>query len=121
MTLIPVRIWRHIHNFRVKFQRPPFTPGFRSIASLAYHFEKHGARFGCADMPAYMEAADRFCGGRISQDTVLCFRSHDCARVMYNEVTGEFAFVHADGRIGSYLLQPVVDKGRRFFVNKCNT
>jgi len=70
-------------------------------------------------MPAYAEAADRFCGGKIAQDTLICFRSSDRARVMYNENTGEFAFVHRDGRVGSYLKQAVGEKGRRFFANNC--
>jgi len=39
--------------------------------------------------------------------------------VMYNENTGEFAFVHRDGRVGSYLKQAVGEKGRRFFANNC--
>lgn len=114
-----VRIWRAFHNLKIIFSSPPYTPGFRSIESLADHFEKHGSRFGAADMSAYFEAADRFCGGKISKETHICFRSRDGARVMYNESTGEFAFVHRNGCIGSYLLQTVVDKGQRFFANQC--
>jgi len=114
-----IYFWRFFHNLRVSLTSPPFTPGFPSIASLAYHSQKHSSQFGFTDMVSYAEAADQFCGGKIAKDTLICFRAHDRARVMYNRISGEFAFVHRGGFIGSYMRMASVSKGDRFFRNKC--
>ena len=114
------RLWRIFHNTKAWFKTPPYTKGFRNLANLADHFTRHQSRFPAITQQGYEAAADEFCGGKISKDTLLCFRERDGARVMYNVTSNEFAFIHADGFIGSYYIVTKPRKGTEYFKRKCS-
>ena len=113
-------LWRIFHNSKAWFDTPPYTKGFRNLANLADHFERHKSKFPSITRQGYADAADKFCGGKIAEDTLLCFRGRDGARVMYNVNSNEFAFVDANGFIGSYYIITKPRKGLEYFKRKCS-
>lgn len=112
--------WCQVHNLKVAFTRPPYTRGFEVPSELTDHFDRHQSKLLLVTTEAeYAQAADRFCGGKIAKETLLCFRSRDGARVMYNTISHEFAFVLASGYIGSYYIISKPRKGLPYMQRKC--
>lgn len=115
---------RVFHNLIVTFKTPPYTKGFANRTNPNYlneHFQTHESKLralGITTVAEYEIAADRFCGGKIDKNTLLCIRPKDGAWVLYNIITNEFGFVSRDGVIITYFVRP--KNQMAYFLKQCS-
>jgi pyocin large subunit-like protein len=92
---------------------------FRNEDDRRRHFFKHGPDFGAASSEDYERRADAFLSGRLADGVEECVRSAG-GRVRYNEATGEFGVLYADGFVATYFRRRgTVAERRQYFVDNC--
>ena len=74
---------------------------FGSPSKLTDHFKRHGADLGYSTESEYLKGAQDFIGTEGS-DNVLTLIRKDGDKVLFNQVTSEFAVVAPDGTIRTY-------------------
>jgi len=85
-----------------------YTRGFLDHYMLLYKYDRHirkGHEFPYANKEEYEENADRFLGGPRNSNTLQRYiTAPDGTRkiVRFDQVTGEFGFLSADGFIETY-------------------
>lgn len=105
------------------------TNGFVSNFLEQRHAGKHMVLLGHKTVTAYLDAADRFCGGPMATTTRECIRPPGCCtgdRVRWNRATGEFGVLSPDNYIRTYMKLDLSQYRRkyptdaRYFREQCN-
>ena len=90
---------------------------FEDEYKLLDHFGDHGIEFGCLTEDEYLNAAVDFVRNN-SDDLDVIVRKSDGASLIYNSGTGEFAVLHREGYIGTYMRVDEGYWGRRIRENR---